>query len=274
MLNAPLLNGRYQPVSLVAEGGSARVFRGTDQLLGREVAIKVLRAGGLAEREALRRELGLVAGLAHHGIVAVLDVGIDDSLPEDPRPFLVMELVRGETVRQRIDAGALGVRDIGGIGFEIAEVLEYVHAQGVVHRDVTPANILLVDYGTAASRPRARLTDFGIATTTHGGASGQVTVGTAAYVSPEQAVGQPLTGASDIYSLGLVLLEAFSGRIEFPGTSVEEIAVRLGRDPVIARPVPRAWRGLLAAMTRREPAERPSAAEVLEALRVLLRDAG
>jgi len=268
--SAPLLNDRYRPTRLIADGGSARVFQGKDVLLRRDVAIKVFHTGTPEQIEAYREELRMLASLGHHGIVHVVDAGIDESLPSDPRPFLVMELIRGQTVRALIQGGKLTGRDIGGIGFEVAEALDYVHSRGVIHRDVTPANILLVDYGTGSSRPRARITDFGIAVA-HDGVANGMTVGTAPYLSPEQALGRPLTGATDVYSLGLVLLEAFTGRPEFPGATPEEIGARLTRDPVIGSDIPLRWRGLLVDMTVREPAARPSPAEVLDRLRLILR---
>ncbi|WIB11625.1 serine/threonine-protein kinase [Curtobacterium sp. MCPF17_052] len=137
----------------------------------------------------------------------------------------------------------------------MAEALDYIHAQGVVHRDIKPSNILLVDYGNGSDRARARLTDFGIALaagverlTADG-----VTTGTAAYLSPEQARGADVGPASDVYSLGLVLLQCFTRRREFPGSLVESALARLSRDPVVPEPLPDHWKNALAAMTAQDP---------------------
>jgi serine/threonine protein kinase len=186
-----------------------------------------------------------------------------------------MELVEGDTLRTVLATGTLSTRRIGEAGFEVAETLEYIHARGVIHRDVTPSNIMLVDYGTRFSRPRARLTDFGIAIdVTQPQELDGATDGTAAYLSPEQARNEVLTPASDIYSLGLVLLECFTGTIEFPGTPVESALSRLDRDPVIPNEIPERWRRLIAWMTQRDASARPSAADVATAAREALRADG
>lgn len=271
-LNAPLLLGRYRPDTLIARGGSASVYRARDILLGRDVAVKVFLAGSEDSLDRARDELRVLASLGHHGIVAVLDAGIDESSPDDLHPFLVMELVLGRSVRQLIDDDDLTPAIIGGIAFEIAEALEYVHRAGIVHRDVSPANILLVDYGSEVARPRARLTDFGLAV--HGEweppDDGGVD-GTARYLSPEQVRKHRLTPASDIYSLGLVLVECFARVPVFPGSAVESAMARIGVEPEIAKTVPKPWKGLLAAMVSEDPARRPSAVDVLQQVREILR---
>ncbi|CAN5182052.1 hypothetical protein BH09ACT1_BH09ACT1_24500 [soil metagenome] len=270
----PLLLGRYRPLGLIAHGGSSLVYRGLDEHLGREIAIKLFTAGGPLEMERFHDEVRVLSGLSHHGVVAILDAGMDDSSPADPRPFLVMELVRGEVLRATLQRRELSPRRIGELAFEVAEALEYVHAHGVIHRDVTPSNIMLVNYGTTFSRPRARLTDFGIALDAANVREFDgTTTGTAAYFSPEQASNVPLTPASDIYSLGLVLLECFTNEITFPGDAIESALLRLTVDPPIPKTIPARWRGLLAQMTARYAAERPTAAEVATAARRELRSA-
>jgi eukaryotic-like serine/threonine-protein kinase len=271
-LSAPLLLDRYRPETLIARGGSASVFRAKDVLLGRDVAVKVFLAGSDAGLEQAREELRVLAALGHHGIVSVLDAGIDESSPDDPRPFLVMELVPGRSVRELIASGDLTPAVIGGIAFEIAEALEYVHRAGIVHRDVSPGNILLVDYGSEFSRPRARLTDFGLAVSGDWQPPDDNLVdGTVPYLSPEQVLKHRLTPASDIYSLGLVLLECFTGRPAFPGATGEAAMARAGTDPEVPRTVPKGWRTLLTAMTAQQPDDRPTALEVLERVRQILR---
>lgn len=268
----PLLLGRYRPERLLARGGSSMVFRARDENLGRDVAIKLFSSGSRDDVARFRTEVGVLAGLRHHGVVSILDAGVDDSSPKDPRPFLVIELVEGDTLRARLNAGALTTRQIGEVAFEVAETLEYVHARGVIHRDVTPTNIMVVDYGTRFSRPRARLTDFGIAMdATRPQQLEEETFGTAAYLSPEQVRGETLTPASDIYSLGLVLLECFTRTVAFRGTPVESALARLDRDPEMPDVVPEPWRALIRSMTHTDAARRPSAADVATAARVALR---
>jgi serine/threonine protein kinase len=272
LLDAPLLLQRYRPLRILARGGSSSVYHGRDEILGRDVAIKLFNAGDPSDVDKQREELRVLASLSHHGVVAIIDAGIDNSTPTDPRPFIVMELVRGHTLRTIIRQRQLTPREIGEVGYEIAEVLEYVHSRGVIHRDITPSNIMLVDYGTAYSRPRARLTDFGIAIDALSvkNESGAFQ-GTVAYLSPEQASEQPLTPASDIYSLGLVLLECFTHTFAFPGTAVESAVARLSRDPEIPQWVDGPLGSVIADMTEREPSDRPSAGELLELLRIALR---
>ncbi len=268
----PLLLGRYRPNQLLARGGSSMVFRAFDENLGREVAIKLFSSGESEDVARFRTEVAVLAALRHHGVVSILDAGVDASSPDDPRPFLVMELVDGDTLRAVLDTGSLTTRRIGEVVFEVAETLEYVHARGVIHRDVTPTNIMVVDYGTRFSRPRARLTDFGIAIdATRPQENDGTTNGTAAYLSPEQVRNETLTQASDIYSLGLVLLECFTGTIAFPGTPVQSALSRLDRDPEIPAAVPERWRELIAWMTRPRASDRPSAADVATAARGALR---
>jgi serine/threonine protein kinase len=270
--DAPLLLSRYRPVRLLARGGSSIVFSGRDEVLGRDVAIKLFNAGSEADVGNQREELRVLAGLSHHGVVAIIDAGIDESTPSDPRPFLVMELVQGQTLWAAQRSRKLSPREIGEVGFEIAEVLEYVHFRGVTHRDITPSNIMLVEYGTTASRPRARLTDFGIAIDAASGHKEQNGVtGTVAYLSPEQISEKPLTPATDIYSLGLVLIESFTGTPVFPGTAMESAVARVARDPELTDAVPAAFRDILHAMTQRKPADRPTAADLLGQLRGALR---
>lgn len=271
-LNAPLLIGRYRPEELLARGGTASVYRAKDMHLGRDVAVKVFLAGSEAALVGAREELRVLAALTHHGIVSVFDAGIDESTPDDPRPFLVMELVTGRSVRELIADDALTDVGIGSIAFEIAEALEYVHHNDIVHRDVSPGNILLVDYGSQVARPRARLSDFGLAVEGEWEPPDDGMVdGTIPYLSPEQVLKHRLTPASDIYSFGLVLLECFTRAPAFPGRSTEAAMARTARDPEIGREVPKAWRALLTGMTKQLPEQRPTAVQVLEQVRQILR---
>jgi serine/threonine protein kinase len=272
---APLLLGRYRPHTLIGRGGVASIFRAHDETLDRDVALKLFRAGGAADMEQHHTELFALARLSHHGIVSLIDAGIDYSTPEDPRPFLVMELVRGTDLQTTLDQRALTTEEIAEVAYDLAEALEYVHARGVIHHDLKPSNVMLVEYGTSTFRARARLADFGIALTcaAHTGAHGQETTGTAAYLSPEQAAREPITTASDVYSLGLVLLQCFTRTIAFPGAQVESAMARLSADPAIPGDLPGEWTPLLTAMTARDPDARSTMADLTLAFRQEIFDA-
>lgn len=267
----PALLGRYRPQTLIGRGGEASIFRATDEILDREVAIKLYRSGGEEEMAQYRTEQTALARLSHHGIVSLIDAGIDYSAPKDPRPFLVMELVSGSDLATTLDRRELSTEEIAEIAYDLAEALEYVHANGVVHRDIKPSNVMLVAYGTTTFRARARLTDFGIAggvlASEHTEAEGRATTGTAAYLSPEQASLKRAAPASDIYSLGLVLLECFTHEVAFPGEAVESALARLKLDPRVPDDLPGEWTALLRAMTDRDPAARPTAAQLAPAFR-------
>ncbi len=274
-----LLKGRYRPGGVIGQGGMAKVYRARDEQLGREVALKLFEAipAGAAATPVFTAELRMLASLNHHGIVTLLDAGIDDSVPNEPHPYLVMELVPGPNLDQAIRAGGLTSRAIAEIGYDLAEALDYVHAKGVVHRDLKPSNIMLVDYGPSALRTRARLTDFGIAFDAAAalGPEETNTTGTAAYLSPEQVLRDLVGPASDVYSLGLVLLECFTRHVEFPGDPSASAVSRLKTDPAVPNELASAWHSLLTAMLQRDPAQRPPMHDVQLALRqIIVEDAG
>lgn len=260
----PALLGRYRPISIVGHGGMATVYRAVDETLGREVAIKMFRTGAEADLTRHQEETRVLAGLNHHGLVTLIDAGVDDSMPEERHPFLVMELVEGTNLEDALQQRAFNPREISEIAYDVAEALEFVHAHGVVHRDIKPSNILLVEYGTSSFRTRARLTDFGIALDAESArlTSDQATTGTAAYLSPEQAGRLEVTSATDVYSLGLVLLQCFTRQLAFPGEPVESALKRLVEDPQIPDDLPDGWTTILRGMLARDPADRPDIAEL------------
>jgi hypothetical protein len=247
----------------------ATVYRAVDETLGRDVAIKMFRTGAAADLTRHEEEARVLASLNHHGLVTLLDAGIDDSVPDERHPFLVMDLVVGTNLEEALSQRTLNVREISEIAYDMAEALEYVHSHGVVHRDIKPSNIMLVEYGTSAFRTRARLGDFGIALDAESArlTSDQATTGTAAYLSPEQARRLEVTSATDVYSLGLVLLQCFTGALAFPGEPIESALARLTSDPVIPDDLPDEWTTTLHAMLAREPADRPDIAELTVAFR-------
>lgn len=200
--------GRFKLLERLGAGGFGTVYRAWDERLQREVAVKVLEARGEARRRVLR-EAQAVARLNHRGIVTLYELGTERS-----RSYLVSELVEGLTLREAARSGALSDRDVAEIGAELCDALQHAHAQGVVHRDIKPQNVV-VPNGDGLARPaRAKLMDFGTASLAEGPsltASGEV-VGTIAYMSPEQAAGARAGPASDSYSLALTLYECWTGR--------------------------------------------------------------
>jgi eukaryotic-like serine/threonine-protein kinase len=270
-----LLQGRYRVQELLGRGGAAAVYRATDEVLDRDVAVKIFDANALDETDTARQlyEVRVLARLSHHGLVTLLDAGLASSDDDPPHMFLVMELVQGADLTKRLAAGALALVETANVGYDIAEALEYIHHRGIVHRDVKPANILLVRYGDDDTRPRAKLTDFGIAQLSDLGAGVDVgdlprsTAGTAAYISPEQANGEQVGPASDVYSLGLVLLECLTGEVAFPGDPVQTLVARFVSDPAIPATIAGHWRDLIFAMTARNPDERPPLRDVILRLR-------
>lgn len=267
-----ILGGRYLIERLLGAGGMGTVYAARDELLGRAVAVKVF-AAGAAEVEDLRRqeaEVRLVASLQHPGIVTLFDAGVDDAGSGPASRFFVMELVDGPDLRDRIArGGTLSPADVARFGADLAEALHYVHDRGVVHRDIKPANVLLAPPASRGARPQAKLTDFGIARIMNGATrltATNATIGTATYFSPEQAAGVPLTGASDVYSLGLILLECLTGAKAFPGEAIPSAIARLTRDPEVPAALGADWTALLQRMTAREPEARPAAAVVADAL--------
>ncbi|MCU1473685.1 serine/threonine-protein kinase [Amnibacterium sp.] len=242
---------------MIGRGGASTVHAATDLLLGRPVAIKIFTARAESP-DALRlqeAEARLLGRLNHYALTTLLDAGIEASDPDRPRIFLVMERVPGLDLRERLRLGPLLASQVAALGSEIAEALHYVHEQGYLHRDLKPANILLLE-DRPDRRIRAKLADFGISTII-GAHDGRNTTGTAAYIAPEIAEGRDAEPASDVYSLGLVLLEAATGRVAFPGSVAESLQTRLERDPVVPADLPAALADEFRRMLAREPGARP-----------------
>lgn len=270
-MTGALLGERYRLDQLIGRGGMAAVWSATDTVLGRSVAVKRLHAGLLADEEhaeRFRREARLVARLSHPNLVHLLDRG------EDPEgPYLVMELVDGENLKTRIRReGALPPEEAARICAEVAGALAYAHAQGVVHRDIKAQNVLLTRDGDV------KLADFGIARLMeaddeHGLTKTDMLLGSADYLSPEQADGRPVDARTDVYSLGILLYECLTGELPFRGEGFVAVAMKHCSEPlpdprVLAPAVPD-W--LAACATRaaaKEPAARfPDAGRMVAALR-------
>ncbi|RBY86421.1 Stk1 family PASTA domain-containing Ser/Thr kinase [Blastococcus sp. TF02A-30] len=269
-----LLGNRYELTSLIAGGGMGQVWRGRDTLLDRPVAVKVLRDQFAGDPEFLARfraEAQHAALLTHPHIAAVFDYGeVRPHAGAPPVAYLVMELVEGESLADVLRReGRLDVARTLDVLRQAADGLAAAHAAGVVHRDIKPAN-LLVGRGGAV-----KLTDFGIARSTSSAAvtrTGQV-VGTAHYLSPEQAGGQPAGPASDVYALGAVGYECLAGRRAFEGESAVQIAVMHLRDvpPPLPADVPPAVRALVERAMAKDPAIRfPDGAALRDAVERLV----
>ena len=258
---AAMIGDRYRLDALVGRGGTAEVWQAQDTSLDRTVALKLVTIGHDESSARAADEARTLARLSHPSLVQVYDAGTDDA----GRPWVVMEFVDGETLADAVRRGPLSVQRITEIGTAVADALDHVHARGMVHRDVKPANVLLGRGG------KTKLTDFGIARLVDAAkvTSTGLLVGTASYLAPEQVNGQPVGPAADVYALGLVLLEALTGKREYAGPAVEAAMARLHRPPVIPATLPAGWPALLQAMTAREATDRPSAAEVARVLRAL-----
>ena len=264
--NPPVLGGRYELLRRLAQGGMASVYLARDRQLDRHVALKMLHPQFAADptfAERLRREAHAAAGLSHPNIVGVYDWG-----RQGDRYFIVMEYVRGHSLGEIIAArGALEPKAAAAVAFEVAAALAFAHRAGIVHRDVKPQNVLLSADG------HVKVTDFGIATMMGAGASAGLTatgtvVGTAAYLSPEQARGEPTDARSDLYSLGVVLYEMLAGGPPFRGDTPVAVAYQHVQDPPpplsqVATNVPRALEGITMRLLAKDPEDRYSRAEDL-----------
>lgn len=263
----------YQIVSQLGAGGMGVVYRAHDEQLDRDVAIKVLPAGLLADdaaRNRFRREALALAKLNHPNIETVYEFGSDNGVD-----FLAMELIPGETLRDKLAAGSLSNREIERLGAQLAEGLAAAHAEGVIHRDLKPGNLMLTSDG------RLKILDFGLARLLQPAAEGDVSrtisetqavSGTLPYMSPEQLKGLPADARSDIFAAGAVLYEMATGRRPFPQSqSAELIGAILHQDPPSASSVNHAIASSLAAVIdkclEKEPRERfQSARELLAGL--------
>ncbi|MDG4762960.1 Stk1 family PASTA domain-containing Ser/Thr kinase [Solwaraspora sp. WMMD406] len=229
---ARLLGGRYQVGELLGYGGMAEVHRGRDLRLGRDVAIKMLRADLARDRtfqERFRREAQNAASLNHPAIVAVYDTGEEYAPTGETLPFIVMEFVNGRTLKEVLAAeGRLDLRRALEICADICAALEFSHRHGIIHRDIKPGNVMLTQTG------QVKVMDFGIARALASGATTMTqtsaVIGTAQYLSPEQARGEAVDARSDVYAGGCVLFELLCGHPPFVGDSPVSVAYQHVRE--------------------------------------------
>src|SRR5258706_5335110 len=227
-----LLGGRYQVGELLGYGGMAEVHRGRDLRLGRDVAIKMLRTDLARDRtfqERFRREAQNAASLNHPAIVAVYDTGEERAQTGETIPFIVMEFVNGRTLKEVLTAeGRLMPRRALEITADICAALEFSHRHGIIHRDIKPGNVMLTQTG------QVKVMDFGIARALASGASTMTqtsaVIGTAQYLSPEQARGESVDARSDVYATGCVLFELLTGHPPFVGDNPVSVAYQHVRE--------------------------------------------
>jgi serine/threonine-protein kinase len=260
--------GPYQVTAQLGEGGMGEVYRATDAALKREVAIKVLPAGFAADPDRLarfEREAQLLAQLSHPNIASIYGLHEVEGVP-----FLAMELVPGETIEQRLQRGKVPLEEVVAIARKLADGLEYAHERGIVHRDLKPANVKLTPEGDV------KILDFGLAkavsgevagsgptstptivpTMTSAGTAVGVILGTAAYMSPEQARGRPVDKRADIWAFGALVYELLSGKRLFDGETVSDTIAAVLTRPIdveaLPQDVPRSLRRLLARCLERD----------------------
>ena len=224
---AGTLSGRYETTAKLGTGGMSNVYKATDRILERTVAVKIL-AEHLSDDERFvarfRREALAVAKLIHPNIVQVYDTGIDEG-----RHYIVMEYVEGRSGAQILQRhGPVEPETAAEIGIQACAGLDYAHRRGIIHRDVKPGNLMIVGGPVGGGEMVVKLTDFGIARAIEQTRITQVgsVVGTAAYLAPEQVRGEEATPATDVYALGVVLYQFLTGRLPYEGSSLAELAVR------------------------------------------------
>ncbi len=261
-----MLSDRYEVGELIGRGGMASVYRGRDLTLGREVAIKILESDLAADatfRTRFRLEAQAASRMSHPTIVRVYDAGEDVETDADGTtravPYIVMELVSGQTLKEIIAAGPVSIDDAIHYTDGILEALEYSHRAGVVHRDIKPGNVMVTSAG------QVKVMDFGIARAVSDSSStvAETTqiLGTAAYFSPEQAKGEPVDSRADVYSAGVVLYELLTGRPPFRGESPVAVAYQhVSETPVapseIVDTVPRSLDAVVLRALAKDPYQR------------------
>lgn len=262
--------GPYEIIELIGAGGMGEVYRARDVRLGRGVAVKIMRASAMADDEATRRlvaEARVAASLSHPHVAQIYDIGEREGLP-----YIVMELVEGISLETKLATGPLPIPEIITIGQALTSALAEAHRRRVIHRDIKPANILITPTG------HVKVLDFGIAKLVETDAAGRnlsvsstgVAVGTASYMSPEQALGERITPATDVFSAGVVLYRMVSGALPFAGTNMFQIIDRIlhADPPPLTRPdlPPELRRVIRQALEKKPEARYPDGAALEEAL--------
>jgi serine/threonine protein kinase len=271
--------GRYEVVRELGKGAMGIVYLAKDPLIGRLVALKTIRVNAHADDDEAKefqqrfiREAQAAGILNHPSIVTVHDIGQDE---ENGTSFIAMEFVEGNNLKEVLSQGrTLNFEQIGDIVAQVAEALDFAHAKGIVHRDVKPANIILIEGN------RAKITDFGIAKIASGGANLTTTgqfLGTPNYMAPEQIKGAPVDGRTDIFSLGICLYECLTRRKPFGGDSLTSISYKIVHEPFpplneINPQIPIGYEDVVANCLAKDPSKRyQRAKDLASALRAVIR---
>ena len=271
MSNSQLTVGsRYRILETLGEGGAGAVYRAWDAAEGREVALKVLHApaagasGQTASGPALEEEFRVLASLSHPHLAEVHDYGITAT----GLPYFTMELLRGEDLKAFLGREVERRDRLGGnplfreLLIQVLSALDYIHSRGVIHEDLKPSNILVLpgrtpaDSGLAPGGPRAKLIDFGLAQ--KAATAGRAAGGTVEYMAPERLRGQAGDRRSDLYSFGVLLFELLTGDPPFRGDSPREVTLKasVGLPPGALAEIPEPFRGVIARLLSRSPADR------------------
>ncbi len=242
-LQAGEVVGRYEVRRELGRGGFGVVYQALDRELLREVALKVVQPGTTRAAEAqLAREAEAAARLSHPNLVTIHDVG------QSPHgPYLVFELLRGQTLQQRLDAGPLPAGEALRVALEVARGLAHAHAEGVVHRDLKPSNVFVTERG------QVKILDFGMA---HAFGRRRLSGGTPAYMAPEQWLDDPEDERTDVFALGVMLFRMVTGRLPFPDAGGRWASAPVEAPP-LAVPGPPGLEALVARMLSRAPGGRP-----------------
>ncbi|MFI7601493.1 serine/threonine-protein kinase [Actinoplanes sp. NPDC049681] len=263
-----LLAARYRLVTLLESGGMADIWRARDELLERPVALKLPTGRTASSAEALHaawKEARMAARPSHPGIAVVHDYNGAERPDGSVTPFVVMELLTGETLAARVERAPLGPREAARIGRDVADALAAAHASGVVHRDIKPGNVMLTPAGV-------KILDFGISAVAGEPDDDEtgMTFGTPAYVAPERLDGKPAEPATDVYGLGVLLFEMVSGDPPYPVDTWEELEAARAQGPGHLPPgLPAPFRVLVGDCLSDEPGLRPTAEEVRDRLTML-----
>jgi serine/threonine protein kinase len=248
-----LLDGRYRLVRLLGQGGMSDVYEAIDERSATAVAIKFVRSADPELARRFAQEVRALGRVEHPGLVRLIGTGLADD-----HAYLVMELVQGSTLAEALRHGPLGPERTASLGASLAGALAYVHSRGVVHRDVKPSNILLHADG------RAQLGDFGVARLLDASAltMAGTTVGTAAYMAPEQLEDHQVGAGADIWSLGMVLLECLTGHRVYEGSTAQVVAKRMAGPVPLPGDLPVPWKLLLSGMLDHRPGQRLEGAHI------------
>ena len=263
------VDGRYQVLERIGEGGMGSVYRAKQMPVGREIALKVLRRDLSDDAAAVRRffhEAKVVSKLRHPNTVTLYDFGQSD----DGLLFIAMELMTGFSLDRIAKSGGFGLEEIVEVGIQICQALAEAHELDIVHRDLKPSNIFVDEVG---ARKLVKILDFGIAKIKDVGSNLTLTgmvFGTPAYMSPEQAQGLDIDGRTDLYALGVLLFELVTGRLPYPGDSPMKIAMAHILQPIpdpeelsLFKPLPPALTHLIRKMLAKEPDHRPPSSQVV-----------